>query len=101
MVWFWLQHVPGETIHATVYTEQLQQFMLGSAPVCFKNRQFIFQQDNARPNTANATKAWLKKRKIPLLDWPAKPPGMNPIEQMWWKIKSIRPFPVADTVEGL
>ena len=55
MSYYGLGHcaVPDDTIDANVYTQMLE----GSSVVCFKNKKFIFQQDNARPHTANATKA--------------------------------------------
>jgi hypothetical protein len=104
MSWYGLGHaaVPDDTVNAEVYTELLQEFMLGSSTLCFKTKKFIFQQDNARPHTAKATKAWLAKHKIELLPWPANSPDMNPIEHMWWKIKSIiRAKPIASNVKEL
>ena len=43
----------------------------------------LFQQDNARPHTANLSKACLEHHRIALLDWPAKSPDMSPIEHLW------------------
>ena len=39
---------------------------------------FIFQQDLAPEHTAKGTSTWFKDHGIPLLDWPANPPDLNP-----------------------
>ena len=41
----------------------------------------LFQQDNARPHTALATQCALQD--VQQLPWPARSPGMSPIEHGW------------------
>lgn len=44
---------------------------------------FIFQQDNASIHVSHQSKEFFSSRSIPLLDWPAKSPDLNVIENAW------------------
>ncbi|KFM56889.1 Transposable element Tcb1 transposase, partial [Stegodyphus mimosarum] len=43
----------------------------------------IFQQDNARPHVARIVQEFFVNRQIELLPWPARSPGLSPMENMW------------------
>ena len=63
----------------------------------------LFQQDNASCHKAKYTEEWFMEQPVTVLDWPAKSPDLNIIENVWSLIAravydNARQF---DTVEDL
>ncbi len=73
-------HVLEGTMNAERYIKVLEQHMLTS-------RRCLFQQDNAKPHTAAIATAWLRSRRVRVLNWPACSPDLSPIENIWHIIK--------------
>ncbi len=75
-------------MNAERHIKVLEQHMLPS-------RQHVFQQDNAKPHTAAITTAWLRSKRVRVLNWPACSPDLSHIENIWrinkQKISQIRP----------
>ena len=59
-------------------------------------QQFVFQQDNARANTARVVVNHFAQQGITVMNWPAASPDMNPIEQLWDQLKKAVYCPVTD-----
>ena len=43
--------------------------------------------DNVRPHTSRATKAYMEARGLKTIDWPAMSPDLNPIVNIWSRMK--------------
>jgi len=56
-------------------------------PTCWEPG-LIFMQDNAPIHTANAVKKWFEEMGIPLAEHPPYSPDLNPIEHIWWHLKT-------------
>ena len=63
----------------------------------FIGDDFILMQDNARAHSAQSVQAYLSHVGIPVMQWPANSPDMNPIEHVWdllkRRVKSRMPPP--------
>ncbi len=80
-------HVLEGTMNAERYIKVLEQHMLPSRCRLFQGRPCVLQQDNAKPHTAAITTAWLRSRRVRVLNWPAYSPDLSPIENIWRIIK--------------
>ncbi len=69
-------------VNTAGYQEVLEHFMLPATDQLYGDADFIFQQDLAPAHSAKATSTWFKDHGIPVLNWPANSPDLNPIENL-------------------
>ena len=70
------------SVNAPRYVELLEDYLLPFA-LGEHDDAYVFMQDNAGPHRAHLVKDWFKHAEVEVMDWPAKSPDLNPIENIW------------------
>jgi transposase len=66
------------------YIETLENHLIPTIDLYFGDKsELIFQQDNAPCHKAKTVKSWFEENQIQVIEWPARSPDLNPIENVW------------------
>ena len=83
-------HIMQGTVNAEVYNKDiLIKKLLRSARDMYGDEWYIFQQDKALCHTAGSVMKWFDDNKITILYWSGNSPNLNPIENLWRRLKVL------------
>ena len=77
---------PGTTMNGSKYVDSLKTKLLLHTSV---HNTSIFMQDGALCHRSKIVKKFLGENNVVTLDWPGNSPDLNPIENLWSKMKDL------------
>ncbi len=88
MVWECISAYGMDSLHVLYYgTKNAERYIKVLEQHVLPSRGRVFQEANAKPHTAAITTAWLRRRIVRVLNWPACSTDISPIENIWCIIK--------------
>ena len=77
---------PGTTMNGAKYAELLKNKLPTHMPI---HQSLIFMHDGAPCLWSKIVKQFLTENHIKILDWLGNSPNLNPIENLWSKMKNL------------
>ena len=75
------------TINSQKYVSVLESNVIPVISEKYNWQSFLIMEDNAPPHTAANTQKYLEDSRVPKIDWPPQSPDLNPIENVWLRMK--------------
>ena len=77
---------PGTTINGATYAELLKGKLLTHMAI---HQSLVFMHDSAPCHQSKIVKQFFTENHVKILDWHGNSPDLNPIENLWSKMKNL------------